>query len=106
MLTVTGGAQVAKINLTGDYLTSTFTLSSDGHGGTVVTDPPPQLLGRRSPPCPLITAIAGFGGAGGASHALVTDTGQMTPIALGGLGAAHPAEITVGHLALIATSRA
>ena len=39
-LTVTNGTETAHIALVGDYLTSGWTLSSDGHGGTVVVDPP------------------------------------------------------------------
>ena len=39
-LTVTNGTQTANIALSGNYLTSGWTLSSDGHGGTVVVDPP------------------------------------------------------------------
>lgn len=38
-LTVTDGAHAAHISLQGDYLKSGWTLSSDGHGGTVVVDP-------------------------------------------------------------------
>ena len=39
-LTVTDGSHTAKIALVGNYLTSGWTLSSDGNGGTVVVDPP------------------------------------------------------------------
>ena len=39
-LTVTDGTHAAHIALLGDYLTSGWTLSSDGHGGTIVVDPP------------------------------------------------------------------
>jgi hypothetical protein len=38
-LTVTDGAHTAHIKLIGNYLGSTFTVSSDGHGGTTVVDP-------------------------------------------------------------------
>ena len=38
-LTVTNGTQTADIALAGDYLSSYWTLSSDGNGGTVVVDP-------------------------------------------------------------------
>ena len=38
-LTVTDGAETARIALSGNYLSSTWTLSSDGKGGTVVVDP-------------------------------------------------------------------
>jgi len=39
-LTVTDGAQVANLTLIGAYTTSNFVLSDDGHGGTIVVDPP------------------------------------------------------------------
>ena len=38
-LTITNGTQTANIALEGDYLSSYWTVSSDGHGGTVVVDP-------------------------------------------------------------------
>ena len=53
VLTVTDGTHTAKITLIGDYLASTFTLASDGSGGTLVTDPPKTAA--------LATAMAGFG---------------------------------------------
>ena len=40
-LTVTDGSHTANITLTGNYLSSGWTLSSDGQGGTVVVDPVP-----------------------------------------------------------------
>jgi hypothetical protein len=39
-LTITNGASSAHIDLVGDFLKSGWTLSSDGHGGTLVVDPP------------------------------------------------------------------
>ena len=38
-LSVTDGAHSANIALLGNYLASTFTTASDGHGGTAVADP-------------------------------------------------------------------
>src|ERR1700722_2996542 len=38
-LTITDGVHTANIALQGDYLASTWTLSSDGNGGTTVVDP-------------------------------------------------------------------
>jgi hypothetical protein len=38
-LTVNDGAKTARIALSGNYLSSTWTLSSDGNGGTTVVDP-------------------------------------------------------------------
>jgi hypothetical protein len=40
-LTVTDGSHTANISLSGNYLSSSWTLSSDGNGGTVVVDPVP-----------------------------------------------------------------
>jgi autotransporter passenger strand-loop-strand repeat protein len=39
-LTVTDGAQVAHLTILGDFVTSNFTLSTDGHSGTYIVDPP------------------------------------------------------------------
>ncbi len=39
VLTVTDGTKTARVALSGDYLRSTWTLSSDGEGGTRVVDP-------------------------------------------------------------------
>jgi hypothetical protein len=59
----------ANIALTGNYTNSTFTLSSDGHGGTLAIDPPKEnfdfasnpALAKTSTP-PSITVIAGNDG--------------------------------------------
>jgi hypothetical protein len=67
-LTVTDGTHVARIRLAGDYLGSTFTVSSDGHGGTTVVDPAAKP-GSSLPHIPLAAAMAGFGAtAGGATE--------------------------------------
>jgi hypothetical protein len=39
-LTVTDGSHTANIALMGNYIASTFTVSSDGHSGTFITDAP------------------------------------------------------------------
>jgi hypothetical protein len=39
-LHVTDGTHTANIALLGNYMASTFAASSDGHGGTLVVDPP------------------------------------------------------------------
>jgi len=39
-LSVTDGSHTAHITLLGSYTPSQFTSASDGHGGTVITDPP------------------------------------------------------------------
>jgi hypothetical protein len=36
---VSDGAHVANVALLGQYVAGSFALSSDGHGGTLVTDP-------------------------------------------------------------------
>jgi hypothetical protein len=46
-LTVSDGAHSANIALLGNYMASVFVASSDGHGGTAVTDP--QVLGTVQP---------------------------------------------------------
>jgi hypothetical protein len=44
VLTVTDGTHTAKIAFTGSYVASAFTVASDGHGGTMVKDPPAALI--------------------------------------------------------------
>ena len=39
-LTVSDGTHTANIALTGNYSLANFTASSDGHGGTIIVDPP------------------------------------------------------------------
>jgi autotransporter passenger strand-loop-strand repeat protein len=39
-LMVTDGTHTANLTLLGQYSTANFSLSSDGHGGTMITDPP------------------------------------------------------------------
>ena len=66
-VTVTDGAHTARIKLLGNYTTSKFTVASDGHGGTKVTDPTPgtplaapgalvAAMAALSPPGPAIGA--------------------------------------------------
>jgi len=74
ILTVTSGAEVANITLEGNYTTSTFTLSNDGHGGTSVVDPTPPAAGAPghiAPVQPLLTAIASLGAGEGAVSSLI-----------------------------------
>jgi hypothetical protein len=70
-LTVTDGTHLAKIALVGDYLSSTFTVSSDSHGGTHVVDPQGAGPGHGSGPLPLIAALAAFAPTAGAGVAAV-----------------------------------
>ncbi|MGY3698448.1 autotransporter passenger strand-loop-strand repeat protein [Bradyrhizobium sp. USDA 3240] len=49
-LTVTDGTVTASIMLLGNYMASTFTTSSDGHGGTLVVDPPATQVSQLAQP--------------------------------------------------------
>jgi hypothetical protein len=77
VLTVSEGANVAKINLIGDYLGSTFTVSSSSAGGTQVVDPTTFSEPQLTPAAPLsphphafIAAAAAFGAPGAGASAL------------------------------------
>ena len=61
-LTVTNGAQTANITLLGDYLTSGWTLSSDGHGGTVVVDPSLTFPNASNTGVPAGTVLKAYSG--------------------------------------------
>lgn len=77
VLTVTDGTNTARIALTGDYAGSTWTVASDGDGGTTVVDPASGGAARQAPGALLITAMAAFpraaaaAVAGGAPHPLL-----------------------------------
>src|SRR5262249_40553305 len=51
-LTVTDGTHTANLTLLGQYSAANFHLASDGHGGTMVTDPQhsPSLVGSAGSP--------------------------------------------------------
>jgi len=51
-LTVTDGTHTANLTLLGQYSANNFSLSSDGHGETMVTDPQhsPSLVGSAGSP--------------------------------------------------------
>jgi len=63
VLTVTDGTHTAHITLEGNYVSSTFTVSSDGHGGTKVVDPSRSPATGQLPASAdvLIAAIATVG---------------------------------------------
>jgi hypothetical protein len=48
---------VAHISLVGNYTNSTFTLSSDGHGGTLAIDPPKNDIPANAPTTPPVTSV-------------------------------------------------
>jgi hypothetical protein len=45
VLTAGDGSHVAKIALLGQYAAASFAMASDGHGGTLITDPP-ELIAK------------------------------------------------------------
>jgi autotransporter passenger strand-loop-strand repeat protein len=49
-LTVNDGAHVATLTLLGQYVTGQFHMANDGHGGTMVTDPPVDSAGHLASP--------------------------------------------------------
>jgi hypothetical protein len=85
VLTVKDGANVATIHLTGNYTTSTFTVSAGSAGGTKVVDPggasaPPHAAAPLSPH-PFIAAMAEFGAAQGAGPVAITvESERAAPI--------------------------
>jgi len=48
-LTVTDGSDTANITLLGSYTPNQFNSASDGHSGTVITDPPAPVLWASAP---------------------------------------------------------
>jgi hypothetical protein len=49
-LTVSDGTHTASLKLLGQYTAGNFNLSADGHGGTLVSDPPVSSGGGLAPP--------------------------------------------------------
>jgi hypothetical protein len=68
VLTVSEGTNVATIMLVGNYTKSKFTLSSDGHGGTTVIDPPAAVPAGDASSHRFIAAMAAMGAGGSAAH--------------------------------------
>ena len=69
VLTVTGATTTAHINLVGNYLSSTFVVSSDGAGGVIVVDPTaPRSMSTHA----MVSAMAGLG---------ASSAGSGTPVA-------------------------
>ncbi len=75
VLTVTDGTHTAKFKLNGDYSTSTFITSSDGHGGTKVVDPP----GSASPAA-FVSRAAAMTGGGGSMVAAQVQAKPLAPL--------------------------
>jgi hypothetical protein len=70
-LTVKDGTKTAHLTLIGTYATSCFRLTNDGHGGTLVADPPVNPAAAR-----FVEAAAGFHGEAGA-YAMVHAGGAV-----------------------------
>jgi hypothetical protein len=49
-LTVSDGSHAATLSLLGQYVAGQFTMASDGHGGTMIGDPPLQGSGPSYAP--------------------------------------------------------
>jgi hypothetical protein len=80
-MTVTDGSHTAHIGLAGNFTASTFTTSSDGHGGAIVVDPAsqgPAAIPEAVAVLPFITAMASFDIEGGGSHWLPTESGRSS----------------------------
>ncbi|MGA2042815.1 MAG: DUF4347 domain-containing protein [Roseiarcus sp.] len=56
-LTVTDGVHAANLTLLGQYVTAQFTSASDGHGGTLIGDPPLGAATDRAPPTLLAPTV-------------------------------------------------
>jgi hypothetical protein len=83
-LTVKSGAEVATIHLKGNYLSSTFTPTSDGHGGTLIEDPTHAGGHVIQPLGSFAQAMAGLAqtnGAGDAAASLEPRRGEATLLA-------------------------
>jgi hypothetical protein len=64
-LTVKNGGEVDTIKLIGNYLSSSFVATSDGHGGTLIKDPPKAAADLPSAIHPFISAMAEMGAGAG-----------------------------------------
>ncbi len=84
-LTVNDGAKIATLDLIGTYATSDFQLSSDGHGGTFVDDPPRAATFAQT--------VAGFASG---------DAGAAPPIAGGAITSGAPLLTAAGASAGLA----
>jgi hypothetical protein len=80
VLSVVDGSHVAKITLEGNFLSSKFTTSSDGHGGTTVVDPTSASSASSAASAHrFIAAAASIGTGSGASIAVARDAWVTHP---------------------------
>ncbi len=92
-LTVSDGTDTANLVLFGQYLASDFAISSDGHGGTLITDP--------LPPAPTVadgTSVGSVGASSAAAQAgaLNSNGSSASAVALSAAAEQAPPEITAG----------
>ena len=87
ILTVTDGTHTAHIHFSGNYTSSAWTVSSDGHGGTRIVDPTKSAAHLASPILPthgFIQAMAGMGAKTAASIGLTCDLWRSPSLTLTG----------------------
>jgi hypothetical protein len=92
-LTVSDGTDTANLVLFGQYLASDFAISSDGRGGTLITDP--------LPPAPTVadgTTVGSVGANSAAAQAgaLNINSSSASPVTLSATAEQAPPEITAG----------
>jgi len=92
-LTVSDGTDTANLVLFGQYLAADFAISSDGHGGTLITDPlPPAPTVANGP-----TVVSdGANPAGTQAGALNIDSSSASPVMSSAAAEQAPPEITAG----------
>jgi len=78
VLTVTDGTHTAHITLKGDYRASTFTASSDGHGGTIIVDPAASAVATHR----FVAAAASFGAGGDGLASVAHEAWRAQPVML------------------------
>jgi len=92
-LTVSDGTDTASLVLFGQYLASDFAISSDGHGGTLITDPLPPAPTVASGP----TVVSdGANSAATQAGALNINNSSASPAMLSAAVEQAPPEITAG----------
>jgi hypothetical protein len=101
-LTVTDGSHTAKVNLLGNYTQSSWSLSKDGSGGTLVVDPPASDTGvghEISSSMPTATSIGGrtVGVASGGSTATGESNGGVDVVDRSATGSAGASLITLSN---------
>ena len=92
-LTVSDGTDTANLVLFGQYLASDFAISSDGHGGTLITDPLPPAPTVANGPTVVSDAANSTATQAGA---LNINNSSASPVMLSAAAEKAPLEITAG----------